>query len=67
MANTEAFKKAVLAKGLKYGFLANSIGISRASLWMKINNTSEFRASEISELSKVMNLTAEEMMIIFFT
>lgn len=66
MTDTELFQRFVVKKGLKYGYLARCLGISRASLWMKINNTSEFKASEIAALSELLNLTVYERDAIFF-
>lgn len=66
MTNTEMFQSFVAKKGLKYGYLARRLGISRASLWMKINNTSEFKASEIALLSDLLSLTTSERDAIFF-
>ena len=67
MTNTEMFKAFVAKKGLKYGYLANCLHISRASLWMKINNASEFKASEVATLSDLLGLTTVERDAIFFS
>lgn len=66
MTDTEKFKEAVLSRGLKYGFLAEALHISRSALWMKINNGSEFKASEITTLAALMELSLEERDAIFF-
>lgn len=66
MTNTELFQAAVASRGLKYGFLAEALHISRAALWMKINNESEFKASEITTLATIMRLSLEERDAIFF-
>ena len=66
MTDTDKFKRAVTSRGLKYGFLAEKLGISRAALWMKINNETEFKVSEVTVLSNIMRLTRKEMDEIFF-
>lgn len=42
------------------------MGMSRGGLYKKINNTNEFKASEIKTISKLFDLTAEEREKIFF-
>ena len=66
MTDTDKFKRAVTSRGLKYRFLAEKLGISRAALWMKINNETEFKVSEVTVLSNIMGLTRKEVDEIFF-
>ena len=66
MTDTDKFKCAVTSRGLKYVFLAEKLGISRAALWMKINNETEFKVSEVTVLSNIMGLTRKEVDEIFF-
>ena len=66
MTNTALLKDKIRNSGLKQAFIAEKIGISRASLNDKIHNRSEFKQSEIDAISVVLKLTAKEQMQIFF-
>ena len=48
------------------GELAKMLGITREALYNKIRNETEFKASEISRVAKVLNLTQREINEIFF-
>lgn len=66
MTNTKLLKEVISIKGLKLGYIANVLGISRHSLHKKIENNTEFKASEIKKLSIILSLTAEQQEHIFF-
>lgn len=66
MTNTEELKKAIDDRGLKLEFICDRMGISYATLRRKINNESEFTASEITNLANLLNLTGDERDHIFF-
>lgn len=51
---------------MKYRFVAETLGITPYGLQKKIENVTEFKASEISKLSKLLKLSAAEMTEIFF-
>ena len=53
MTNTELFRNKVEEIGVTYTFIASKIGITREALYNKINNGTEFKASEIAVCSKV--------------
>lgn len=67
MTNTDLFRKTVEKRGLKYRFLAETIGITTQGLQNKIENRTEFKAGEIIKLSEVMHLSNEEKDAIFFS
>lgn len=46
--------------------LAKQLGISEMSLYNKIHNTSEFKASEIRQLSEILELSDSDRQAIFF-
>ncbi len=46
--------------------IAKMLGISEMGLYKKINAQTEFKASEISKLCNILNLTHNEMTNIFF-
>lgn len=66
MTNTELFRKKVEEKGITFKFLASQIGITREALYNKMNNETEFKASEIAAIANVLQLTSKERDEIFF-
>lgn len=46
--------------------LAKQLGISEMSLYNKIHNISEFKASEIRHLSEILELSDRDRQAIFF-
>lgn len=66
MTNSALFREAVAKAGIKYKFLAKSLGITPYGLQKKIDNQSEFKASEIYTASKVLNLSEQDRNSIFF-
>ena len=68
MTNVYLLKKRIDASGLKIGYIANQLGISRQLLWKKINNTTPFNQYEIDKLCTILKIeTLEEKESIFFT
>lgn len=65
MTNTAELRAAFARCNVSKAEAARVLGISRQNLYMKINNQREFRASEISKLSELLNIT--DIMTIFFT
>lgn len=66
MTNTRMLEAAIALSGIPKGVIAEKIGISRTAFFKKIRNETEFKASEISKLQKILCLTAEERNHIFF-
>ncbi len=66
MTNSTLFREAVAKAGIKYKFLAESLGITPYGLQKKIDNRSEFKASEIYTASAVLNLSEHDRNSIFF-
>ena len=68
MADTALLEKYIAQSGYKKTYIAQTMGISRCTLNNKINNVTEFKASEIDALCRIIGLddpqTKEE---IFFT
>lgn len=68
MTNVYLLKKRIDASGLKIGYIANQLGISRQLLWKKINNITQFNQYEIDKLCTILKIeTLEEKESIFFT
>jgi hypothetical protein len=66
MTNTELLREKIDQSGYKLQFIAEKIGITYQGLLNKINNRSEFRASEIQVLYDLLSLTEDERVSIFF-
>lgn len=66
MTDTKRFRCAVTRAGLKYKHIAKQLGITPYGLQKKIDNKSEFKASEIHKLSQILKLADEERSQIFF-
>lgn len=47
--------------------IAESMGISRQSLYHKMNGEREFKVSEVSKLCCILRLTNEEKALVFFS
>lgn len=56
MTDSLKLKAAIIASGFSRKAIADELGISLYSLQKKINNVTEFKASEISKLSKILNI-----------
>lgn len=66
MTDSKKLRDAVEKKGLKYNFIARTMGLSAYGLKKKIENDSEFKASEIKRLSGLLSLSNKERDEIFF-
>lgn len=66
MTDTMALRKAIEKSGLKYGRIAEEMGISSYTLQKKIDNIVEFKASEIKKLSSLLSLSDAQRSSIFF-
>ncbi len=66
--NSKKLLEVIDASGLKYRFIAEQLGISYYTLNKKIKSMTEFKASEISTLCELLNISdLEEMKTIFFS
>ena len=66
MTNTVLFREMVDRSGLKYKRLAQALGITPYGLQKKIENHTEFKASEIVILSDLLHLSEKDRNAIFF-
>lgn len=66
MTDSTALRKAVDKSGLKYIKIAGEMGISPYTLQKKIDNETEFKASEIVKLCVLLSLSDMERSAIFF-
>lgn len=66
MTNTIKLKDAIKRSGYRIYFIAEQLNITYTGFRKKIKGESEFKASEISKLSELLNLDTEERDQIFF-
>lgn len=66
MTNTKLIKKTIKESGLKRYALAEQMGLTYQGLLNKINNVSEFKASEIKKIAEILNIDNELRERIFF-
>lgn len=66
MTDSAALRGAIEKSGLKYKKIAEEMGVSTYTLQKKIDNITEFKASEIHKLSSLLALSTMESNSIFF-
>lgn len=66
MTDTIALRSVIAESGLKYKALAEIMGLSPYTLQMKIDNESEFKASEIDALANALGMDMQQRDSIFF-
>jgi hypothetical protein len=66
MTNTSLLEKYIGDSGYKKSFIAKKIGITAYALAMKINNETEFKASEIDGIAKLLDIDVHTKEKIFF-
>ena len=65
MVNTIKLSDLLKESGLKNGYISRRLNISCNSLANKINNRTEFKASELAALRELMNLPNDKFFEIF--
>ena len=66
MTNGKLLKEIARAKHITLQELADALGLTRQGLSKKIENRSEFRVSEVSKISDVLELSEQHRREIFF-
>ena len=66
MTNTCLLRNKIESSGYKMQFVAQKIGLTYQGFLNKLNNKSEFRANEIQRLYRLLDLTEQERVNIFF-
>ena len=64
--NTKLFKSVMVLNDGNVTTLAQKLGVTRQTLSLKIDGYSDFKQSEISTISKMYNLSRNELFEIFF-
>lgn len=65
MTNTELLRKKIDEAGYKLQFVAEQCGLTYQGFMNKVNNKSDFTASEIMNLRTLLRLSPEEVEYIF--
>lgn len=66
MINYKKLNDKVKNSGLKKSYIAKELGLTPYGLAKKLNGVTEFKASEMANISDVLNLTGEMREEIFF-
>lgn len=66
MTDTDALRRCIASHGFTLTYVAKTLNISREALYHKLNGTTEFWASEILALRKLLDLSPSEFNSIFF-
>lgn len=66
MTDSEKLNNAIAESGMKITAIAKKLGITREGFYRKLNNETEFKASEISAMQTILNLSNEARDSIFF-
>ena len=66
MFEKNEFRAAVVRNGMTIEELAKCIGINAATLHRKMSGVSDFTRMEINRICKVLDLTNDDMVKIFF-
>ena len=67
MVQLESLKSLVDYSGMTMTAIAQRLGMSRATLYKKLDGKTEFKVSEIVSLCKVLHLSDKERDLIFFS
>lgn len=66
MTNTTLLEQYIQKSGYKKSFIAEQLGLTVYGFMLKVNNKSEFKASEMTILCKLLKINAEDKEAIFF-
>lgn len=66
MTNTSLLMQYIERSGYKISFIAKQLGLTAYGFMLKVNNKSEFKASEITILCKLLKISAKDREAIFF-
>lgn len=67
MIDTEKLEDAIKTSGLKKGFIAERLGLSRGGFTNCLQGKSEFRVGQIRTLCELLRLNHDQINAIFFT
>ncbi len=65
--NIQELKCEMVRNSITIPKLANALGVSKKTLYSRIEETTSFTQREIAIIAKELELSTERMMLIFFT
>lgn len=66
MTDSNMLNAAITESGITVTAIAKKLGITREGFYKKLNNETEFKASEIKSMQNILNLTNKKRDAIFF-
>ena len=66
MTNTALLEQYIEKSGYKKSFIAEQLSLTTYGFTLKVNNKSEFKASEMKILRKLLKISAKDSDAIFF-
>jgi hypothetical protein len=66
MTNTSLLEQYIQKSGYKKSFIAEQLGLTSYGFTLKVNNKSEFKASEMTLLCKLLKINTKDKEAIFF-
>ena len=66
MTNTSLLEQYIEKSGYKKAFIADQLGLTAYGFMLKVNNKSEFKASEMHILCQLLKISATDKEAIFF-
>lgn len=66
MTNTALLEQYIEKSGYKKSFISAQLGLTAYGFTLKVNNKSEFKASEMTILCDLLKINAEDKEAIFF-
>ncbi len=67
MINSQLLRDAIDKSGLKLGFIADEMGLTRQSLTSKIDGSYQFKIGEAAKLARILGLSSRDRELIFFS
>lgn len=64
--NLEYLNDRITVSRIPITAIAEGLGLSRQSLYLKMKGERDFKTSEVTRLCEILRLTDEEKMLIFF-
>ena len=67
MTNTAELERAISESGLRKNYICEQLGISVQAFRLKVTNKCAFKQNEIAGLKRLLNLSEDQINVIFFT
>lgn len=65
--NVNELKAEIVRRGMSIEGFADAIGVSRTTIWRKINNPNTFTLEDITKIGQVLEIEGKRILEIFFT